>query len=256
MEGNYMFDFFKRQRPKQTDPSSDLAKVVERMFLEYGVTHIPVGNVFLTVIDGVHCSFQTILKCGEESHDKLFIYSQFPIPVPEHVTGLMSLELNRINERTESKSRISIRKGEGGYSVFAYTDCKFEKLPTTAEVKELTIHNVDLIDNENFHSLACAIFGYATYDEIEKAIAGNAKMVSASEAGIRMKDGYRVLHDKAGSIASSRYCGRLLVLSNHIIENRISKVRAYELLTVQHAPFLKIVQEAYNVADDAERDVC
>ena len=61
MEGNYMFDFFKRQRPKQTDPSSDLAKVVERMFLEYGVTHIPVGNVFLTVIDGVHCSFQTII---------------------------------------------------------------------------------------------------------------------------------------------------------------------------------------------------
>lgn len=90
----------------------------------------------------------------------------------------------------------------------------FEKLPATAEVKELTIHNVDLIDNENFRSLACAIFGYATYDEIEKAIAGNAKMVSASEAGIRMKDGYRVLHDKADSIASSRYCGRLLVLSN------------------------------------------
>lgn len=132
----------------------------------------------------------------------------------------------------------------------------FEKLPATAEVKELTIHNVDLIDNENFRSLACAIFGYATYDEIEKAIAGNAKMVSASEAGIRMKDGYRVLHDKADSIASSRYCGRLLVLSNHIIENRISKVRAYELLTVPHAPFLKIVQEAYNVADDAERDIC
>lgn len=45
MEGNYMFDFFKRQRPKQTDPSSDdLAKVVERMFLEYGVTHTGAGT--------------------------------------------------------------------------------------------------------------------------------------------------------------------------------------------------------------------
>ena len=39
-----MFDFFKRQRPKQTDPSSDLAKVVERMFLEYGVTHTGAGT--------------------------------------------------------------------------------------------------------------------------------------------------------------------------------------------------------------------
>lgn len=108
-----MFDFFKRQRPKQTDPSSDLAKVVERMFLEYGVTHIPVGNVFLTVIDGVHCSFQTILKCGEESHDKLFIYSQFPIPVPEHVTGLMSLELNRINERPNLNPGFQLGKEKG-----------------------------------------------------------------------------------------------------------------------------------------------
>ena len=42
--------------------------------------------------------------------------------------------------------------------------------------------------------------------------------------------------------------------SIHIIESNISKERAQQLLTDQ-IPLLLIMQEAYNVADDTQRDI-
>ena len=52
----------------------------------------------------------------------------------------------------------------------------------------------------------------------------------------------------------SRYAGRLLMLSTYIIGNKISQDRVEQILYNQ-TPLLMIMQEAYNVADDVERDI-
>ena len=78
--------------------------------------------------------------------------------------------------------------------------------------------------------------------------------VEESQANIHMQDGYCVLRDRTNGVTSSRYAGRLLMFSTHIIEQRVSQERAKQLLDEQ-TPLLLIMQEAYNVADDVERDI-
>lgn len=247
-----LFDRFRKK--SQLEVRTNVTDIVQQMFDEDGISpQCPNKNVFLTVIDGVHCSFKTILKCDEENPNKLFIYAPFPIPVPKHIAGLIPHELNRLNENNQYKSEITIQENRDEYSIFAFTDCEFEKTPSTDEIKDLMIHTIDVMDNENFRSLVCTIMGYATYDELEKAMICNAQ-VEGNQANIQMQDGYCTLQDKSDGVTSPRYYGRLLMLAIHIIENRISQERAQQLLNEQ-TPLLMIMQEAYNVADDVERDI-
>ena len=249
-----LFDILKRQKQTQSKELFAVEPIVKQMFDEAGITPQCLDkNVFLTVIDGVHCSFKTILKCDEKNPNKLFIYAPFPVPVPKHIAGLIPHELNRLNENNKYKSEITIQENGDEYSIFAFTDCAFEKAPSTDEIKDLMIHTIDVMDNENFRSLVCAIMGYATYDELEKAMISNAQ-INGNEANISMADGYCTLQDKSDGVTSPRYYGRLLMLAIHIIENRISQERAQQLLNEQ-TPLLMIMQEAYNVADDVERDI-
>ena len=249
-----LFDILKRQKQTQSKELFAVEPIVKQMFDEAGITPQCLDkNVFLTVIDGVHCSFKTILKCDEKNPNKLFIYAPFPVPVPKHIAGLIPHELNRLNENNKYKSKITIQENGDEYSIFAFTDCAFEKAPSTDEIKDLMIHTIDVMDNENFRSLVCAIMGYATYDELEKAMISTAQ-IKGNEANISMADGYRVLQDKSNGVTSPRYAGRLLMFSTHIIEQIISQERAKQLLDEQ-TPLLLIMQEAYNVADDIERDI-
>lgn len=247
-----LFDRFRKK--SQLEVRTNVTDIVQQMFDEDGISpQCPNKNVFLTVIDGVHCSFKTILKCDEENPNKLFIYAPFPVPVPKHIVSLIPHELNRLNENNQYKSEITIQENGDEYSIFAFTDCEFEKSPSIDEIKDLMIHTIDVMDNENFRSLVCAIMGYATYDELEKAMISNAQ-IKGNEANISMVDGYCTLQDKSNGVTSPRYYGRLLMLAIHIIENRISQERALQFLNEQ-TPLLMIMQEAYNVADDVERDI-
>lgn len=247
-----LFDSFREK--SQLEVRTNVTDIVQEMFDEAGITpQRPDKNVFLTVIDGIHCSFKTILKCDEENPNKLFIYAPFPVPVPKHIAGLIPHELNRLNENNQYKSEITIQGNGDEYSILAFTDCEFEDMPSTDEIKDLMIHTIDVMDNENFRSLVCAIMGYATYDELEKAMISNAQ-INSNEANISMADGYCTLQDKSDGVTSPRYYGRLLMLAIHIIENRISQERAQQFLNEQ-TPLLMIMQEAYNVADDVERDI-
>ena len=248
-------ELFDRVREKsKLEVRTNVIDIVQQMFDEAGITpQCPDKNVFLTVIDGIHCSFKTILKCDEENPNKLFIYAPFPVPVPKHIAGLIPHELNRLNENNQYKSEITIQGNGDEYSIFAFTDCEFEDMPSTDEIKDLMIHTIDVMDNENFRSLLCAIMGYATYDELGKAMINNAQ-IEGGQANIQMQDGYCVLQDKSKGVTSPRYYGRLLMLAIHIIENRISQERAQQFLNEQ-TPLLMIMQEAYNVADDIERDI-
>ena len=249
-----LFDILKRQKQTQSKELFAVEPIVKQMFDEAGITPQCLDkNVFLTVIDGVHCRFKTILKCDEKNPNKLFIYAPFPVPVPKHIAGLIPHELNRLNENNKYKSEITIQENGDEYSIFAFTDCAFEKAPSTDEIKDLMIHTIDVMDNENFRSLVCAIMGYAIYDELEKAMISNAQ-IKGNEANISMAGGYRVLQDKSNGVTSPRYAGRLLMFSTHIIKQIISQERAKQLLDEQ-TPLLLIMQEAYNVADDIERDI-
>ena len=83
-----LFDRFREK--SLLEVRTNVTDIVQQMFDEAGITpQRPDKNVFLTVIDGVHCSFKTILKCDEENPNKLFIYAPFPVPVPKHIAGLI-----------------------------------------------------------------------------------------------------------------------------------------------------------------------
>lgn len=177
-----ILNFFKRQ--------DDVAHIVLQMFDEASISpQYPDNGVFMTVIDGVHCSFNTVLKCDQREPVRLFIYSPFPVPVPRHVVGLVSHELNLLNENNQYQSEITIQEKNGEYSIFSFTDYTFDAVPSTSEVRDLMIHTIDLMDNENFRSLMCAIMEYATYDELEKMMLESAR-VERNEAEIQMTDVY------------------------------------------------------------------
>lgn len=195
--------------------------------------------------------FKTILKCDEEKPNKLFIYA--PFPIPKHIAGLIPHELIRLNERISINPKSLSPKNEDEYSIFDFTDCEFETTPSTNEIKDLMILTIDVMDNEIFRSLVCAIMEYATYDELGKAMISNAQ-IKGNEANISMADGYCTLQDKSDGVTSPLYYGLLLMLAILIIENRISQERAQQFLNEQ-TPLLIIMQEAYNVADDVERDI-
>lgn len=62
------------------------------------------------------------------------------------------------------------------------------------------------------------------------------------------------VRDKTDGMTASRYAGRMLMFSAHIIEQQISQEYIRKILESQ-TPLLTIMQEAYNVADNIERDI-
>lgn len=227
----------------------NLAAIVTQMFDEMGVKpECPEENVFLTSIDGAYCRFITMLRCTDDN--RLLIFVRFPIPVPEHVTAATALELVRLNGINRHKSGTIVQEND---NLFAVNEFKFDEVPTTGEIKNLILSTIDLINDDNFRSLICAVMGFETYDELEKVMTSNAT-VNGDEAKIQMQDGYHALDDKSDGISSSRYAGRLLMLAIAIIDKRISQETARRLLDEQTA-LPSIVQKAYDAADYIERDI-
>lgn len=226
-----------------------MAAVVRKMFDEMGVKpECPEENVFLTSIDGAYCRFITMLSCTDDN--RLLIFARFPIPVPEHVTVAIALELVRLNGINRHKSGTIVQEND---NLFAVNEFKFDSAPTTSEIKNLILRTIDLINEDSFRALICAIMGFETYEELVRVMTSNAS-VDGDEAKIQMQDGYRALNDRSDGISSSRYAGRLLMLSIDIIEKKISPETARHLLDEQTA-LPSIVQKAYNVADYIERDI-
>ncbi len=242
-------DFFKTQPPRPTE-SFDLTEIIQQMFDAAGITPQRLDGVFRTIIDGVHCSFQTILLGDKHT---LTVFAPFQIPVPAHVAHAVRYEVERLNAISPTANIIFQEDENGGYKLNAITNKEFTVKPTTDEIKMLMLHNIDIIDNANFRSLASAIFGFASYEEVEKMMLTHATRGEGNNLSIKMTDGYTPLCEKS-DITSPRYGGRLLMFATHILEEKKSKEYANELLTKQ-TPFDELVQEAYNLADDTERDV-
>lgn len=251
-----LLNFFKRKA------RFEVASIVQQMFDEAGISPIREGDMFMTIIDGTDTSFTTVLKCDGEKTNELLIYTPFVIPVPTHIKNVVDLELNRINSLSNSTSKVLMKESDnGGFEIFAITQCEFDEAPTAAEIKDLMIHNVDILDDSNFKSLVCTILGYATYNEVESVMMNNASKAetsNATTAGTHMEfkfeDGYCSLNNNASDISSPRYHGRLLVLCAHI-DKRPEPQNKVMALVKRQAPFADIIYEAYNIANEEERDI-
>lgn len=251
-----IFNFFKQKA------SFEVASILQQMFDEAGIAPVREGDMFMTIIDGTDTSFTTVLKCDGEKTNELLIYTPFILPVPPHIKNVVDLELNRINSLSNGASEVLMKEGDnGGFEIFAITKCEFDEAPTTAEIKQLMIHNVDILDNSNFKSLACTIFGYAKYNEVESSLRNNARKAETSNATtagtnveFEFEDGYSTLKNNARNISSPRYRGRLLVLCTHIDKRPEPQNKVMSLIK-QQAPFADIIYEAYNIANPEERDI-
>lgn len=240
--------------------SFDVAQIVQQMFEQEGITPIHQDDIFSTIVNGVYCEFQTVLKCDKDDKQKLCIGVPFPISIPKQLANVVMLELNRLNDsvkKTDSEYIPQIivnEEKEQEQSIMAYTYCDFTKEPTTKDIKDLMLHTVDLVDAGNFRSLVCSIFGYASYDEVEKVMLNNSKR-SGNNVYMQLQDGYALLLEKnIGNMTSFRYAGRLLVLSISFIESGVADLKTKEHLA-NNEDFWEIVQVAYDIATEYGRDI-
>ena len=168
-----------------------MTDIVQQMFDEAGITpQRPDKNVFLTVIDGVYCSFRTILKCDEDNPNKLFIYAPFPIPVPKHIAGLIPHELNLLNENNKYKSEIALQENGDEYYIFTFTDCEFEDMPSTDEIKDL-INVADDVERDILRKLLYLVrHKKSNSDNDADSIQGRLEAISMID-----KDKYSLLYE-------------------------------------------------------------
>ena len=207
--------------------------------------------MFLTVVEGTDACFKTVLNdIGDNS---ILVYAPFPIAVPEHAALPAMYELNRLNELS-AEARLSMKeKDDGTFSISATLQHRFDKAPDSEEIKGLMLSDIAIMDEGNFASLASAIFGFQTYAEVMEVMQRNAQ-VSGENANIEMKDGYIPLLETGQDLSSHRYGGRLPMFAAHIIEAKISAAAAQDMLNAS-VPFDQLIQKAYNLADEQERDI-
>ena len=228
----------------------DVASCIQKMFDDYGIIPVRQDNMFLTVVEGTDACFKTVLNdIGDNS---ILVYAPFPIAVPEHAALPAMYELNRLNELS-AEARLSMKeKDDGTFSISATLQHRFDKIPDSEEIKGLMLSDIAIMDEGNFASLASAIFGFQTYAEVMEVMQRNAQ-VSGENANIEMKDGYIPLLETGQDLSSHRYGGRLPMFAAHIVEAKISAAAAQDMLNAS-VPFDQLIQKAYNLADEQERD--
>lgn len=242
-----MFNLFKKNRKNDFE----VADIIQQMFDQAGIIPNRTDNMFHTIIDGTNTSFNTALL-GKKN--QLVVYAPFHLPVPRWSMAGVKLEINRLNSLAD-KAQIIAREEEGKYELVAITEVTFNNVPTVEKVQKLMINNIDLIDNHNYRSLACAIMGFASYDEFQKQMMSNITNKNENgEVQIEMQDTYRELLDEVLDTHHSRFCGRLVWLCMTIISREYSEDKASKLLNSQ-VPFMELIQTAYNIATNEERDV-
>lgn len=180
---------------------------------------------------------------------------RFPAPVPEPFAYSVNYEVKRIDGMYRD-AEVSLTQNEDGeFSIYSMITKEYDSVSagTADEIKSLMLHAVDVIDEDNFRSLLCSLIGHRDYSELEaRMIEGNT--AGGGEVRAQIPGGYAPLLKESGDISCPRFLGRLLVYATDIIEKKISKDVASDLLTKQ-TPFDEIVQRAYDVADETERDL-
>lgn len=212
-----LFDFFKN-RGKVTQNGLTLEECIVKMFASSGIKPNRDENKFATEVEGKHCVFNVALTSIDGN--RLLVYVPFPIPVDANVAFAANYEVKRISKCSTDElpgTNIYLTEKDEGYKIAAATVKNFDVLSenTPNEIQETMIHTVDVVDDKNFASLAAAIFGYKSYEDVK--INMQAKSTGGNNVSIQLKDGYHELLDKTPDLSNSRYGGRLMAYAIHII---------------------------------------
>lgn len=250
-----LLDIFRR---KTCDSAKNLTleDCVVKMFESAGIVPDRRGNMFHTEVQGKYCAYNVGLNC--DAGNKLIAYVQFPLPVDKNVAYAANYEVKRICKDEAEKfsgTTLQLIEKDNGYDIVAITLKPFGKLSdnTPDEIRKAMIQTVDILDDENFASLAAAIFGYKSYEEVKQ----NMKAVTAdgNKVSLHLNDGYRELLGKTPGLNNSRYLGRLMAYATHIMTEKDDDELVNRAAGALSESFDEFIQEIYNIAHEKERDL-
>ena len=234
---------------------TSLEDCIVKMFASAGMEPYRDGNKFSAVVLGKHYAFIVTISCMEGN--RLLIYVRFPIPVKENVAFAANYEVKRIAKEAAGilpEAQISLSEKNVGYKITVETVKEFEELSdeTPDEIRKLMTNSVEILDGQNFKSLASAILGYESYEE--------AKNMPVEYAGrnfeaIQYKDGYHELLDDVPNLSNSRFAGRLMAYAVNIIFKKGNVEIVEQATEAIQESFDSYIQIAYDIANEEERDL-
>ena len=250
-----IFDFFKN-KGKGTQKGLTLEECIVKMFASAGIVPNQEGNKFATVVEGKHCVFNVALTSMDGN--RLLVYVPFPIPVDANVAFAANYEVKRISKCSTDRfpgTNIYLTEKDEGYKIAVATIKDFDVLSenTPNEIQETMIHSVDVVDDKNFASLAAAIFGYKSYEDVKMNM--QAKSTGGNNVSIKLKDGYSEVLGDAPNLSNSRFAGRLMACAMNIIAKKGNDEISEQATEAIQKSFDSYIQIAYDIANEEERDL-
>lgn len=250
-----IFDFFKH-KCCYTRKGLTLEDCIVKMFSSAGIVPNQEGNKFATVVEGKHCVFNVALTSMDGN--RLLVYVPFPIPVDANVAFAANYEVKRISKCSTDRfpgTNIYLTEKDEGYKIAVATIKDFDVLSenTPNEIQETMIHTVDVVDDKNFASLAAAIFGYKSYEDVKMNM--QAKSTGGNNVSIKLKDGYSEVLGDAPNLSNSRFAGRLMACAMNIIAKKGNDEISEQATEAIQKSFDSYIQIAYDIANEEERDL-
>lgn len=250
-----LFDFFKHIE-NDTQKKLTLEECIVKMFSSAGIVPNQEGNKFATVVEGKHCVFNVALTSMDGN--RLLVYVPFPIPVDANVAFAVNYEVKRISKCSTDifpGTNIYLTEKDEGYKIAVATIKDFDVLSenTPNEIQETMIHTVDVVDDKNFASLAAAIFGYKSYEDVKMNM--QAKSTGGNNVSIKLKDGYSEVLGDAPNLSNSRFAGRLMACAMNIIAKKDNDEISEQATEAIQKSFDSYIQIAYDIANEEERDL-
>lgn len=167
-------------------------------------------------------------------------------------------EVKRISKCSTDRfpgTNIYLTEKDEGYKIAVATIKDFDVLSenTPNEIQETMIHTVDVVDDKNFASLAAAIFGYKSYEDVKMNM--QAKSTGENNVSIKLKDGYNEVLGDAPNLSNSRFAGRLMACAMNIIAKKGNDEILEQATEAIQKSFDSYVQIAYDIANEEERDL-
>lgn len=250
-----LFDFYKN-KGKGTQKGLTFEKCIIKMFASAGIVPNQEENKFATVVEGKHCVFNVALTSMDGN--RLLVYVPFPIPVDANVAFAANYEVKRISKCSTDRfpgTNIYLTEKDEGYKIAVATIKDFDVLSenTPNEIQETMIHTVDVVDDKNFASLAAAIFGYKSYEDVKMNM--QAKSTGGNNVSIKLKDGYNEVLGDAPNLSNSRFAGRLMACAMNIIAKKGNDEILEQATEAIQKSFDSYIQIAYDIANEEERDL-
>ena len=250
-----LFNVFKNT-DNDTQKRLTLEECIVKMFSSAGISPNREGNKFATEVEGKHCVFNVALTSMDGN--RLLVYVPFPIPVDANVAFAANYEVKRISKCSTDRfpgTNIYLTEKDEGYKIAVATIKDFDVLSenTPNEIQETMIHTVDVVDDKNFASLAAAIFGYKSYEDVKMNM--QAKSTGENNVSIKLKDGYNEVLGDAPNLSNSRFAGRLMACAMNIIAKKGNDETSEQATEAIQKSFDSYIQIAYDIANEEERDL-